>query len=105
METNKNGISIEEMEKEVPRVTPGTIARTIILALALVNQILLQFGKPIINFNSAEITELVANLWTIIASVLAWWKNNSFTGPARIADLLMHVLKLQKKQDKEQEND
>ena len=92
MDENKE-ITGTEPEKEVPKITAGTIARTIILILSLVNQFLLLFGKPILKFNSAEITELVANIWTICAALAAWWKNNSFTPAARIADVIMRALK------------
>lgn len=75
------------------KISPGTIARTIVLALALVNQFLAFFGKPLIKFSSAEITELVANFWTLAAAIAAWWKNNSFTLPARAGDVIMNLLR------------
>lgn len=86
-------------EEKVPQITAGTIARTIILILSLVNQFLLLFGKPLLKFNSAEITEIVANIWTICAALAAWWKNNSFTPAARIADVIMRALKAGKKSE------
>ena len=75
------------------KITAGTIARTIILAFALLNQILTALGKPIINVSSATITELVASAFTIVTAIVAWWKNNSFTKPAIAGDALMNSIR------------
>ena len=55
-----------------------TIARTIVLALALLNQILAIAGHETIAFTDNDIYQLVSLCWTIGASLVAWWKNNSF---------------------------
>jgi len=75
------------------RVTAGTIARTIILLFALLNQILTALGKPIIAVNSETITELVACVFTIVTAIVAWWKNNSFTKAAIAGDKLMNCIR------------
>lgn len=77
-------------------ISAGTIARTIILALALVNQLLAIFGKSPIPIEDGQIEILVSTLWTVIASVVAWWKNSSFTKEAIKADEYMRQLKLEK---------
>lgn len=71
-----------------PKHTIGadTVARTIILILALVNQILAIAGHSVIAFTDNEIYQLVSLIWTIAASLTAWWKNNSFTCIACQAD-------------------
>lgn len=71
-----------------PKHTIGadTIARTIILALALLNQVLAIAGKSTISFADNDIYQLVSLGWTVAASVIAWWKNNSFTCTACEAD-------------------
>ena len=81
------------MEQHVNKVTAGTIARTIILVLALANQALVIAGKPVIEIENEQIEQLVTLAFTIVASVVAWWKNNSFTAAAIEGDKVMHALK------------
>lgn len=71
----------------------STIIRTLVLVLALVNQILTATGHSIIPISDEEITQLVTLIFTICASVVAWWKNNSFTQEAISADELMKEAK------------
>ena len=70
-------------------VTPGTIARTLILALALINQILTASGHSIIAVSDDDINTLITTGFTVVSALLAWWKNNSFTKPALKADVVM----------------
>lgn len=70
-----------------------TIARTIVLALALMNQVLAILGKGTFEFAEEEIYQLVSLIFTVGASATAWWKNNSFTPEALKADELMKELK------------
>ena len=67
-------------------VTPGTIARTLILALALINQILTASGHSIIAVSDDDINTLITTGFTVVSALIAWWKNNSFTKPALKAD-------------------
>lgn len=76
-----------------------TIARTIILALALLNQILAIAGHETIAFTDNDIYQLVSLCWTIGASLAAWWKNNSFTCIACEADEWRRARLEQKKED------
>ena len=75
------------------KISAGTIARTIILVLALVNQILAAFGKSPLNIASEDISNVVSLIFTIVAAIAAWWKNNSFTNAAIKSDKLMKSLK------------
>lgn len=61
------------------KIDAGTIARTIILFLALLNQILGIFGIQAIPIEDEQINMIVTTLWTVIAAIIAWWENNSFT--------------------------
>ena len=74
------------------KISAGTIARTIILVLALVNQVLVVLGVSPLNIGDETITELVSLVFTIGASGVAWWKNNSFTSKAITADEYMKSL-------------
>lgn len=67
-------------------VKRDTIIRTIVLFLALVNQILTSTGHSVIPVDSEELAEVIAWIITAVASLWAWWKNNSFTKNAIKAD-------------------
>ena len=75
-----------------------TIIRTILLVIALVNQALTASGKNPLPFSDETIYELLTILFTVGASVWAWWKNNSVTKEAIAADEFMRELKKQNKQ-------
>ena len=75
------------------KVTKGTIARTIILVLALVNQILTITGHSPLPISDEAVSELTASIITIIVALINWWKNNSFTKEAIQGDKVMHALK------------
>lgn len=78
------------------KITSGTIARTAILALALINQILSACGMPVLPIEDAQLETLISTTWTVIAAAVAWWENNSFTKEAIEADKLLQ----EKKQNK-----
>lgn len=79
------------MNKE--KITAGTIIRALCLILALVNLTLETMGKKIIPITDDQISELVTLVITIATSLVGFWKNNSFTQEAIIADGIMHELK------------
>ncbi len=68
------------------KISAGTIARTIVLALALLNQVLAMCGIQTIPIAEEDVNNLVATTFTIGAALAAWWKNNSFTQSAIQAD-------------------
>ena len=71
------------------KITTGTWARTVVLALALINQILVATGRSVINIADEDVNLLVSTIFSIVASIAAWWKNNSFTKSAIEADEYM----------------
>lgn len=82
------------------KVKPETIIRTIVLIIALTNQALAIFGKealPITENEVHEVYRLISYVITLCASMWAWWKNNSFTGPAIEADEYMEKLREEKR--------
>ena len=81
------------MDSENTKITSGTIVRTLVLVLALVNQILSSTGHSIIPITDDQIDSVVSILFTVVASLIAWWKNNSFTRAAIEADKLKNNLK------------
>ena len=70
-----------------------TIIRTVLLALALLNQCLIAAGKPIIPLEEEGLGEFISQGFTVVVSVAAWWKNNSFTSAAIQADEYMKEIK------------
>lgn len=79
------------------QISVGTIIRTVCLILALVNLTLETFGKSVIPISDEQVSELITLIFTIVTSVTAFWKNNSFTQEAIIADGLMKDMKNTKK--------
>lgn len=77
------------MNNNKMNITSGTIARTIILVLALLNQILTAMGHSVINISDESINTLISTGFTVVSAVIAWWKNNSFTQSALKADEVM----------------
>lgn len=81
-------------------ITAGTIARTIILALALINQLLSATGHAVIPIEDATVETLVSTCFTVVVAIIAWWKNNSFTYPARLGDFHMRKARREAAEDK-----
>ncbi len=75
------------------KIKTDTIVRTIVLVLALINQVLAIKGKEVLPVTEDEVYQLVSLIVTIGASLWAWWKNNSFTEPALMGDQLKDQLK------------
>ena len=67
-------------------ITKGTAIRTVVLALALINQLLVSFGYSPLPIGDEEMTETLSTIFTLVAALIAWWKNNSFTQKAILAD-------------------
>ncbi len=74
-------------------IKSDTIARTIVLALALINQVLAIIGKDALPFTEDNVYQICTLIATLITSGIAWWKNNSFTQAAIEADELKKKLK------------
>ena len=82
-----------------PRPSRGTIARTIVLFVALINQVIVMLGGDALPFDDTQVYEAVSTLLTAGAAIVAWWKNNSFSQQAILNDLAMH------KRDKESQRE
>ena len=73
-------------------ISAGTVARTLVLILAIINQILSACGKSPLPIESETLEQLVTAGFTTVAALIAWWKNNSFTPNALKADALLAQL-------------
>ena len=80
-------------------ITAGTIVRTVILAMALINQILVTSGHSVIPIPDEDWETLIMTAATIVTALLAWWKNNSFTKTARLGDFHMRKARKEAKED------
>lgn len=67
-------------------VSAATLARTAVLALALINQVLSAAGKPIITIDNEQLEQLISTGFTVVSALVNWWYNNSFTQAALKAD-------------------
>ena len=79
-----------------------TIVRTVVLMIALLNQILLVIGKNPLPFSEEEIFEVVSMLATAGAGLWAWWKNNSFSAEAAEADRYLAALRSMEETEEEE---
>jgi SPP1 family holin len=75
------------------KVSKETIARTVVLFVALLNTVLNACGKNPLPFSDDEVYTGVSAVVTTVVAIWAWWKNNSFTSAAVKAD---EVLKIEK---------
>ncbi len=70
-------------------VKADTIARTIVLFLALANQVMVAFGWSPVEIEEESVYMLVSTIATLVTAIWAWWKNNSFTKAALKADTVL----------------
>lgn len=75
------------------KVSKETMIRTVLLAAAIINMALNAFGKNTLPFTDDEISEAVSVCFMVVTSVIAWWKNNSFTQKAIKADEYLEELR------------
>ncbi|MCY7694562.1 phage holin [Bacillus altitudinis] len=64
----------------------GTVIRTVLLFMALINQTLILFGKPVLPISEDQVTSLTETLYlafsmifTLVTTLVAWFKNNYVT--------------------------
>lgn len=81
------------MSEQKKKVNAGTVTRTIVLALALFNQVMSASGHAILPIEDATVENLVSSAFTVAAAGVAWWKNNSVTASAIEADQVLKELK------------
>ena len=75
------------------RVTKGTVARTVLTVVVLINLVLKATGHDIINLDEYSVSTVIENLVNIGVIVLGFWKNNSFTLEAKNTDFYLAKLK------------
>ena len=83
------------------KVEIGTVVRTCTLILALVNQFLEIAGFCPLPLEQEKVYETLTGIFTAAASLCAWWKNNSFSQEALMADEWLREEKEEKREKKE----
>lgn len=68
------------------KVSKETLVRTIVLIIALINSFLTMCNINPLPFSDEQIYQGVSAIVAVIATLWAWWKNNSFTKEAIEAD-------------------
>ena len=75
------------------KISKGTIVRTIMLAIVLINLVLKHFGIDVINVEESQVLTFVEAVLEVGTIIVAFWKNNSFTDKAIKADNFLKQLK------------
>lgn len=74
------------------KITKGTIVRTILVAVLVVNIILEKTGNSPIKIDEGSVASLVDTVIQIAIIAVAWWKNNSVSPNAIKADKFLKEL-------------
>ena len=74
-------------------ISKGTIVRTIMLVIVIINMVLKHFGIDVINVEESQVLTFVETLIEIAVIIVTFWKNNSFTQKAIKADEFLKTLK------------
>lgn len=75
------------------KITKGTIIRTILLLIAIINIGLQHFGIDVIKVDESEVASLLEYIVQIAIIAVGFWKNNSYTDKAIKADEFLKNLK------------
>ena len=79
------------------KITKGTIIRTVLIMLVLLNRVLQHFGLSVLPVDENAIAEAVNLIIEILAVLAAWWYNNSFSSAAKKADVFLNALREEEK--------
>ena len=75
------------------KISTDTIVRTIVAAIALLNSVLIIFGKTPLDLDENIIYVVASGIATIGTTIWVWWKNNSITQNALLADKYLDDLR------------
>lgn len=77
----------------VKDIKASTYVSAVVLIFTMVNYVLNIMGKPVININENEIAAWVTAIVGVVGIIYSWYKNQSITKPAQVADDVMQILK------------
>ena len=69
------------------------LTRTVLYLLVVINCLLGALGKAPVQFNENNVLQFVSCIVQTGVLIYGFWKNNSFTKEAKIADKLIYILK------------
>lgn len=75
------------------KISKGTILRTVLLIITIINIGLQHFGLDIIKVDESELASLIEYIIQIAIILVGFWKNNSYTDKAIRADEFLKNLK------------
>ena len=84
------------------KIGTQTYVRTAFLIIALINTVITACGANPLPFSEEELYEGISAIVTVVASLWAWWENNSFTKAAIEADKEYERIKNAEKELKEE---
>lgn len=70
-----------------------TIIRTVITFIALLNSVLVMCNKNPLPYSETQLYAALSGIMSVLSTLWAWWKNNSFTQEAIEADEVLRELK------------
>ena len=77
----------------VKDIKASTYVSAVVLIFTMVNYVLNIMGKPVININENEIAAWVTAIVGVARIIYSWYKNQSITKSAQVADDVMQILK------------
>lgn len=75
------------------KVTKGTVVRTVMMIVVLVNLVLKALGHDIIHVDESSLAGFIECGINAVTLLLCFWKNNSFTEKAKTADFYLAKLR------------
>ncbi len=78
------------------KISKGTIIRTILMGIVIINMILKANGIELISISESEIATVIEYVLEIAVIVANWWYNNSFSAEAKKAQQYLEQLKASK---------
>lgn len=84
---------IKSFFSAIATATPQTIVRTIVMLITLINMVCAVMGWTPIDIDEDAIYQVVSSIAAVLATIWAWWKNNSFTSAAKEADEVLKTAK------------
>lgn len=75
------------------KISKGTVVRTVMIIIVIINMILKKFGIDIINTDENTVAEAVEMVIEVGSIICAWWYNNSFSTAAKKADRFFQAVK------------
>lgn len=75
---------------KIKSIDRGTLVRTIVLAIAAINQVVAFIGKT--TFASADWYQWLSLVVLIVTAIVAWWENNDITSFAQLGTKIVDAL-------------